>query len=106
MALGHWLKDYLGPKASGEGGGSTGGNLVVTVTIDNSTGTGTADKTFAEIAEALPNVVAIRDMGGGYVVYDVTGYGPIGNVTTVNMVQRSVVNSKLTFKSDGTIQVS
>lgn len=21
MALGHWLKDYLGPKASGEGGG-------------------------------------------------------------------------------------
>ena len=23
MALGHWLKDYLGPKASGEGGGGT-----------------------------------------------------------------------------------
>lgn len=23
MALGHWLKDYLGPKASGEGGGES-----------------------------------------------------------------------------------
>ena len=23
MALGHWLKDYLGPKASGEGGGGS-----------------------------------------------------------------------------------
>lgn len=30
MALGHWLKDYLGPKASGEGGGSEGGASLVT----------------------------------------------------------------------------
>jgi len=110
MALGHWLKDYLGPKASGEGGGSTGGNLVVTVSVDRSAGTGTADKTFAEIVEALPNAIALLDVGGGYAVFEVEAYGAIGNVSIVNMVRRGTAGSsdikKLTFKSDGTIQAS
>lgn len=32
MALGHWLKDYLGPKASGEGGG--GSEEIVSYSVD------------------------------------------------------------------------
>lgn len=34
MALGHWLKDYLGPKASGEGGGSVEVSKIKIVTAN------------------------------------------------------------------------
>jgi len=37
MALGHWLKDYLGPKASGESGGESGGGRL-TVYLSSSEG--------------------------------------------------------------------
>ena len=53
MALGHWLKDYIGPKGSENSGGGT--PLIVTVT------NGTLDKTWQEIYDALsaPSVVIV-----------------------------------------------
>ena len=36
MALGHWLKDYLGPKASGEGGGAVEVERIFIATVNGS----------------------------------------------------------------------
>ena len=59
MALGHWLKDYLGPKASGEGGGGTGSKVVrIGATFDAPTQAYTvnsADATYAELQDVLSN---------------------------------------------------
>ena len=80
MALGHWLKDYLGPKASGEGGGSEGGASEFVVKGSDFTGTSmTLDKTFSEITSAYEN--------GQRVILDAQVYSthyivPLGMVTT------------------------
>lgn len=50
MALGHWLKDYIGPHSGGSGGGGTE-PLIVKLNVD------TLDKTWQEIYDAFPNVV-------------------------------------------------
>ena len=96
MALGHWLKDYLGPKASGEGGGSTGVSLVEVAHADvsydapNQTFTvNSVDKTYTEIRAfnesgkavtiiARVNVVVNGQVVDGYTVPFVLQFGNSG----------------------------
>ena len=49
MALGHWLKDYIGPRGSASSGGGT---EPLIVNVNNAT----LDKTWQEIYGAFPNV--------------------------------------------------
>lgn len=103
MALGHWLKDYLGPKASGEGGGSTGGNLVVTASVNFANKTATADKTYNDFADALPNVITIAEIGGGYSVFEVISFSATSCVMQ-QRVEGTATALRLVFRSDGTIE--
>lgn len=60
MALGHWAKDYLGPKEAG-GGGSGGNDFVVSFTFDEGL---VCDKTYEEIlaaAQAKKNIYGWYD---------------------------------------------
>lgn len=50
MALGHWLKDYIGPHSGGSGGGAE--PLIVNVVKDETTGVNRLDHTWQEIYDA------------------------------------------------------
>lgn len=64
MALGHWLKDYIGPHSGGSGGGGTEPLIVnITETQEDADTVCTLDKTWREIDAAYPNVVAVRSYG-------------------------------------------
>jgi len=70
---GHWLKDYIGPKASANSGGGTE-PLIVRLNGD------TLDKTWQEIYDAFPNVVldGSNAEAGLYqqtLINNVNGYG-------------------------------
>lgn len=52
MALGHWLKDYIGPHSGGSGGGGTE-PLIVTANYDESTDEAALDHTWQEIYNAF-----------------------------------------------------
>lgn len=62
---GHWLKDYIGPKASAQSGGGTA-PLIVTSNYDESTDEQTLDKTWQEIHDALAEdrLVFIASLAG------------------------------------------
>lgn len=53
MALGHWAKDYLGPKEAG--GGSGGGVMVVPIEYNESTGKMEFKRTWKEMHDAVSN---------------------------------------------------
>ena len=82
MALGHWAKDYLGPKEAG--GGSGGGAFIVTFTADRQgmeiKGIKSVDKTFQEVIDALTagkTVIAKLTNLAGYDKYiSCSKYGP------------------------------
>lgn len=71
MALGHWLKDYIGPHSGGSGGGSGGGGTLV-VRVDHREGqlpnfNVIFDKTWQEVYDALANgtlVVSVVENSG------------------------------------------
>lgn len=105
MALGHWLKDYLGPKASGEGGGGEGGtSLTIQFTqkagapTEESIAGGTqytfeceATKTFDEVYEYI--------MNGGYCVGN--GNGGVFPLKVANSGSIDFVNQGIeTFGSN------
>lgn len=64
MALGHWLKDYIGPKASANSGGTSPLTVNSNVTTEGSDTVHTLDKTWQEIHDAFPNVI-LRDVVNG-----------------------------------------
>lgn len=70
MALGHWLKDYIGPHSGGSGGGGT---LVARATLDTRKKKLILDKTFKEISDAYfaGQVVKVIEPGDGVSVWDV-----------------------------------
>ena len=74
MALGHWLKDYIGPKASANSGG--GGTSDVLVVHDNDN---TLDKTWQEIYDA---------MSSGKIVYVVFNSAIFTSSSFVSVVRR------------------
>ena len=54
MALGHWLKDYIGPHCGGSGGGSGGsGSGTIIATLNEDETVETLNKTVSEIFEML-----------------------------------------------------
>ena len=56
MALGHWLKDYIGPHSGGSGGSGGGTEpLIVSLIVEKSYTR--LDKTWQEIYDAFPNVL-------------------------------------------------
>lgn len=61
MALGHWLKDYIGPKASAQGGGGTSEPLIVGLRPQEEVTSGDEqlDKTFGELRIAFMNGQAV-----------------------------------------------
>lgn len=79
MALGHWLKDYIGPKGSANSGG---GGTALVVRLDHTEGEqGTAsfnmvyDKTWREVRDALSNgmyVAVVDDRNGSSMQMQIT----------------------------------
>ena len=67
MALGHWLKDYIGPHSGGSGGGSGAEPLIVnlSVTHEGQNTVYTMGKTWKEIRDAFPNVLIHDEFDGG-----------------------------------------
>ncbi len=68
MALGHWATDYLGPKETGDSGGS-----VMCVTIGYEDGTNTADVPYADVVEAFES--------GMFVLFKVVGADGVGSLS-------------------------
>ncbi len=103
MAIGHWLKNYMGNGGVAESGGGTSGNLVVTASVNFANKTATADKTYNDFADALPNVITIAEIGGGYSIFEVNSFS-----TTACVMQQRVEGTatalRLVFRSDGTIE--
>lgn len=86
MALGHWLKDYIGPHSGGSGGGSGGGGaepLIVHGSHDESTDVTTLDKTWQEIYDAMPNVLLLIDSLSKYLIVSVFYSFPSGQYTVI-----------------------
>ena len=63
MALGHWLKDYIGPHSEGSGGSGGGGVLVVNGVFE--AGHMTLDHTWQEIYDARAAVLVFEEPGTG-----------------------------------------
>lgn len=59
---GHWLKDYIGPKASAQGGGGTE-PLIVNISTSGEL-SAALDRTWQEIHDAFPNVI-LRETKSG-----------------------------------------
>ena len=53
MALGHWLKDYIGPHSGGSGGGVGAEPLIVHIDGQETEGKVYADRTYQEVHDAL-----------------------------------------------------
>lgn len=99
MALGHWLKDYIGPHSGGSGGG---GAKPLIVNIVDGEGEGevsgsSLDRTWQEIHDAFPNVI-LRQVTSGiggecekfYSVINVREAGGLDRTTyTVDSFQSS-----------------
>lgn len=62
------------------GGGGGGGMLVVTATVNYDTSAVTLGKTFAEISEALPNVIIAHDDEGDIYYYHLAEKGSNGKL--------------------------
>lgn len=82
MALGHWLKDYIGPHSGGSGGDSGGGAdpLLVTLSADDET----LDHTWQEIYDVV--------MRGGtvylrYAELTIYAFAQIGKSETIYYVR-------------------
>lgn len=79
MALGHWLKDYIGPRGSSASGGGT--EPIVLHEIEEE-GVIRLDKTFGEIKEAyfsgIPMIIVQEDEFEDY-AYSVTFVGSYFN---------------------------
>ena len=63
MALGHWLKDYIGPHSGGSGGGGTE-PLIVNIVDGESEANSSLDRTWQEIHDAFPNVILRKTTSG------------------------------------------
>ncbi len=65
MALGHWLKDYIGPHSGGSGGSGGGGTEPLIIRYDRTEVSGSNtymhyfDKTWQEVADALTNFAPV-----------------------------------------------
>lgn len=93
MALGHWLKDYIGPHSGGSGGGGT--EPIVLHGIQEEGGR-RLDKTFGEIKEAYfngtPMVLVTEDEPGDYaysVIYVGSYFDDPDYIGTVEIRTRS-----------------
>lgn len=71
MALGHWLKDYIGPHSGGSGGSGGGTDNLLVVNNND----GTLDRTWNEINNAYISGKTVkvrkRGLGGRVFVYDI-----------------------------------
>lgn len=92
MALGHWLKDYIGPHSGGSGGG--GAKPLIVKLNDNA-----LDKTWQEIYDAFPNVV----LDDGNAEMGVYQRGVINNVNGFDdEYEYQVVVGIVTYKATST----
>lgn len=99
MALGHWLKDYIGPHSGGSGGGG-GGVLIVNGVIDGNN-TMTLDRTWQEIHDARVAVLVYEpetDVLMNAQLYSINFVADSYNCTFVS--SNNVSTSTINFHAD------